>query len=97
MIERVSPLLPLSLDPYLSRPKITIQVITHYRKGAEVEKDISLKNLRKTYLTWVNQVMSTDTKILSSYPTNGLLKEFYLDPKILSPIEEGSIKIKIFG
>jgi hypothetical protein len=27
---------------------------THYKKGAGIEKDISFKNLSKTYITWVN-------------------------------------------
>jgi hypothetical protein len=40
--------------------------------------------------------MGAETKALSSHSTNGVLKEFYLDPRILSPIEEASIKIKIF-
>ncbi|WP_432220942.1 tyrosine-type recombinase/integrase [Flavobacterium sp. TMP13] len=73
------------------------KAFTHYRKGAGISKEIGLKNLRKTYLSWVNHVMGDDTKVLSSHSTNGVLKEFYLDPKILSPIEEASIKIKIFG
>lgn len=73
------------------------KAFTHYRKGAGIEKDISLKNLRKTYLTWVNQVMNKDTKILSSHSTDGVLKEYYLDPTILSAIEKGALEIKIFG
>jgi integrase len=70
---------------------------TYYRKSAGITKDISLSNMRKTYLTWVNQVMSTDTKILSSHATDGVLKEYYLDPTVLSAIEKGALEIKIFG
>lgn len=70
---------------------------THYRKGAGIKKDISLKNLRKTYLTWVNQVMNKDTKILSSHSTDGVLTEYYIDPMVLSAIEKGALAIKIFG
>jgi integrase len=73
------------------------KAFTHYRKGAGIEKDISLKNLRKTYLTWVNQVMNQDTKILSSHSTDSVLKDFYLDPKVLTAIEKGALEINIFG
>ena len=73
------------------------KAFTHYRKGVRIEKDISLKTLRKTYLTWVNQVMNQETKILSSHSTDGVLKDYYLDPTILSAIEKGALEIKIFG
>ncbi len=73
------------------------KAFTHYRKGAGIKKDIRLKNLRKTYLTWVNQVMSKDTKILSSHSTDGVLKDYYLDPTVLTAIEKGALEIKIFG
>lgn len=73
------------------------KAFTHYRKGAGIKKDIRLKNLRKTYLTWVNQVMSKDTKILSSHSTEGVLKDYYLDPTVLTAIEKGALEIKIFG
>jgi integrase len=97
----------MSTDNYILFPdreikSITImdslsKAFTHYRKGAGIEKDISLKNLRKTYLTWVNQVMNKDTKILSSHSTDGVLKEYYLDPTVLTAIEKGALEIKIFG
>lgn len=70
---------------------------TYYRIRAGIKKEISLNNLRKTYLTWVNQAMNQDTKILSSHSTDGVLKEYYLDPTILSAIEKGALEIKIFG
>lgn len=76
---------------------ILSKAFTHYRKGAGIKKDISLKNLRKTYLTWVNQVMNSDTKILSSHSTDGVLQEYYIDPTVLSTIEKGALEIKIFG
>ncbi|MFG4004603.1 tyrosine-type recombinase/integrase [Flavobacterium aquidurense] len=70
---------------------------THYRKAAGIEREIRLGDLRKTYLTWVNQVMNQDTKILSSHSTDGVLQEYYLDPTILNAIEKGALEIKIFG
>lgn len=70
---------------------------THYRKAAGIKRDIKLGHLRKTYLTWVHQVMNQDTKILSSHSTDGVLQEYYLDPTILTAIEKGALEIKIFG
>jgi integrase len=70
---------------------------THYKFGAGIEKNVSLKNLRKTYITWVNQSMGGQTGILTSHSTNEVLEKFYLDPKVLSAIELGVLKIKVFG
>lgn len=69
---------------------------THYWKSTGIKKDYSLKNLRKTYFTWVNRVMGDDTKIVSSHSTNDVLKRFYLDPKLSSVIAKGAAEIKIF-
>lgn len=69
---------------------------THYWKSTGIKKDYSLKNLRKTYFTWVNRVMGDDTKIVSSHSTNDVLKKFYLDPKLSSVIAKGAAEIKIF-
>ncbi|PRZ28248.1 hypothetical protein BC624_101541 [Flavobacterium granuli] len=41
--------------------------------------------------------MNKDTKILSSHSADGVLKEYYLDPTVLSAIEKGALEIKIFG
>jgi len=30
---------------------------SHYKNGAGIKKEISLSNLRKTYLTWHHQVL----------------------------------------
>jgi integrase len=70
---------------------------THFRKLAGIKRNIKLGHLRKTYLTWVNQVMNKDTKILSSHSTDGVLKEYYLDQTVLTAIEKGALEIKIFG
>lgn len=70
---------------------------THYKQGAGVDKNISLKNLRKTYITWVNQVMGNQTGILTSHSTNEVLEKFYLYPKVLSAVEKGANEIRIFG
>ena len=64
---------------------------THYRNGAGVDKDVSLENLRKTYITWVNQTMGNETGLLTSHSTQEVLERFYLDPKVLSAIERGAL------
>ena len=64
---------------------------THYRNGAGIDKDVSLKNLRKTYITWVNQTMGNETGLLTSHSTQEVLERYYLDPKILSAIERGAL------
>lgn len=70
---------------------------THYRKGAGINKEVSLKNLRKTYITWVNHVMGKDTGKLTSHSTEQVLENHYIDPTILTTIEEAVLKIKVFG
>jgi integrase len=70
---------------------------TFYKDKAGIQKNISLKNLRKTYLSWVNQVMGSETRILSSHSTDKVLQEHYLDPTILSTIQKGTLNIKVFG
>ena len=70
---------------------------TFYKNKAGIQKNVSLKNLRKTYLSWVNQVMGSETRILSSHSTDKVLKEHYLDPTILSAIQKGTLNIKVFG
>jgi hypothetical protein len=70
---------------------------TFYKNKAGIQKNVSLKNLRKTYLSWVNQVMGSETRILSSHSTDKVLQEHYLDPTILSAIQKGTLNIKVFG
>lgn len=70
---------------------------TYYKNGAGIEKDISLKSLRKTYITWVHQVMQKETGLLTSHSTTKVLESYYIDPQILSVVERGAVEIKIFG
>lgn len=70
---------------------------THYRIGAGIKKDVSLRNLRKTYLSWVQVVMNKDTRILSSHTSDEVLEKHYLDPTIISAIEKAALEIQIFG
>jgi integrase len=70
---------------------------THYRKAAGIEKEVSLDELRKTYLTWMNVVMNSDTKVLSSHTSDNVLQVHYYDPKILSTIEKAALEFRVFG
>jgi len=70
---------------------------THYKKAANIQKEISLKNLRKTYISWVNEVMAKETGLLTSHSTHELLMNHNIDPTILSAVEKGAAEIKIFG
>lgn len=70
---------------------------TFYKTKAGIKKDISLKHLRKTYISWVNQVMGVETRVLSSHSTDKVLIDHYLDPTILNTIKKGTLNIKIFG
>ncbi|WP_413999140.1 tyrosine-type recombinase/integrase [Flavobacterium sp. W1B] len=70
---------------------------THYKNGAGIKKEISLKSLRKTYITWVHQVMQKETGLLTSHSTTKVLESYYIDPQILSVVEKGAVEIKIFG
>jgi integrase len=70
---------------------------THYKNGAGIDKDVSLKNLRKTYITWVNQALGNETGLITSHSTQEVLERHYIDPKVLSAIERGALEIKVFG
>tara|TARA_R110000868_G_scaffold1859_1_gene14813 strand:- start:109 stop:1374 length:1266 start_codon:yes stop_codon:yes gene_type:complete len=73
------------------------KAFSHYLKESGVDKDVSLKNLRKTYITWMNRVLGKNTRLLTSHGGEQVLKDYYLDDKILSAIEEATLKIRVFG
>jgi hypothetical protein len=70
---------------------------SHYKEGAGIKKDISLSNLRKTYLTWHHQVLGDDTGLVSSHSTTQVLEKYYLDPKVLTAVEISALKVRVFG
>ncbi len=70
---------------------------THFKIGAGVTKDISLSNLRKTYLTWHHQILGDDTGLVSSHSTTQVLEKYYLDPKVLTAVEVSALKVRVFG
>ena len=73
------------------------KAFTHYKKACKIEKQVSMKNLRKTYISWVNAVLGKDTGLVTSHSDYQVIKDFYLDPTIISAIEKGAMEIKVFG
>ena len=90
-------LCPDRKESHLTIMNTLSKAFTFYKDKAGIKKNISLKHLRKTYISWVNQVMGSDTRILTSHSTDGVLKEHYLDPTILDTIQKGMLNIKVFG
>lgn len=70
---------------------------THYKQVAGIESDISLKNLRKTYITWLRVVMDKQTGLLTSHTSEEILERHYIDPEVLSAVEKAVLKLKVFG
>jgi len=70
---------------------------THYKNSVKIEKDVSMRNLRKTYISWVHDVMGNSTGLLTSHTTYKVLTSHYLDPSIISAIDKGAQEIRIFG
>lgn len=70
---------------------------THYKEAAGIKKNISLSNLRKTYITWTNQVLGSETGRVTSHATSQILKDYYLDPKVLGAVEKAALEVRVFG
>lgn len=70
---------------------------SHFKNMARIDKNISLSNLRKTYLTWHHQVLGSDTGLVSSHSTTQVLEKYYLDPKVLTAVELSALKVRVFG
>ena len=80
-----------------SMMEMITKAFTHYKKGAGVNGEITLKHLRKTYITWTNQVLGTDTGKITSNASQKVLNDHYLDPTILSAVEKAALDVRIFG
>ncbi len=57
---------------------------SHFYKQLNTDKDLQLKSLRKTYLTYLSATMSGDAKKLSSHTTDEVLQKNYIDQKVVS-------------
>ncbi len=70
---------------------------TFYKVAAGITKDISLSNLRKTYISWHNKELGVDTGIVTNSADRGVLKKYYIDPKIMTTIETAALNVRVFG
>jgi hypothetical protein len=70
---------------------------TYYKEGAGITKNISLSNLRKTYISWHNQVLGIDTGLVTNSADRNVLKNHYIDPKIMSAVEKAALEVRVFG
>lgn len=57
---------------------------SHYYKQLDTGRSLQFKNLRKTYLTYLNSALNNDTKSLSSHTTNEVLQKHYIDERIVN-------------
>ena len=73
------------------------KAFSHFKKGAGIKSEITLKHLRKTYITWTNQVLGKDTGKITSHAGSKILNDHYLDPTILSAVEKAALDVRIFG
>ena len=73
------------------------KAFSHFKKGAGLKSEITLKHLRKTYITWTNQVLGKDTGKITSHAGTKILNDHYLDPTILSAVEKAALDVRIFG
>ena len=72
------------------------KAFTHYKKEAGITKSISLKNLRKTYITWLRLAMGKDTGLLTSHGGEQVLLDHYIDSTILNAVEKASLNFKVY-
>jgi integrase len=70
---------------------------THYKEAAGITKDISLSNLRKTYISWHNKELGVDTGLVTNSADRDVLKKYYIDPKIMTTIEVAALNVRVFG
>lgn len=57
---------------------------SHFYKQLNTGRELQLKSLRKTYLTYLNSALSGDTKSLTSHATDEILQKHYIDERIVN-------------
>lgn len=73
------------------------KAFTHYKKAAGIKKDVSLKSLRKTYITWAKTVLGDKTGLVTSHGNTGVIDKFYVDPTVLPVIEKAALRLHVFN
>jgi integrase len=72
------------------------KAFTHYKKEAGITKSVSLKNLRKTYITWLRLATGKDTGLLTSHGGEQVLIDHYIDSTILNAVEKAALNFKVY-
>lgn len=68
-----------------------------YKDAAGVQSNVSMKNLRKTYISWIKATLNTDARLITSHSSHEILETHYLDQTILSAMEKAVLQVRIFG
>jgi len=88
------------MDNYILAPEETMtregvnhfitHSFTHYYKQLNTGKDISFKNLRKTYITKLSKFMGVDNaRLITKHSGTGVMEEHYLDKKFIALTARG--------
>ena len=70
---------------------------SHYRNQCGVSKSLSLKHLRKTYITQVYKLLDNDTGLVTSHSSDKVLRNHYVEQKTLSATEKLSINLSFLN
>jgi integrase len=70
---------------------------SHYRDNAGISKDISLKNLRKTHITKLYEIVKEDTRLVTDHTTDKVLREHYVDKQTLNTQEKIKTNLRFLG
>ena len=70
---------------------------SHYRDNAGISKDISLKNLRKTHITKLYEIVKEDTRLVTNHTTDRVLREHYVDKQTLNTQEKIKTNLRFLG
>jgi len=70
---------------------------SHYRDNAGISKDISLKNLRKTDITKLYEIVKEDTRLVTDHTTDKVLREHYVDKQTLNTQEKIKTNLRFLG
>jgi hypothetical protein len=76
---------------------ISHKSFAYYKEAAGISKNFSLRNLRKTYISWHNQILGVDTGLVTKSADRNVLKNHYIDPKIMSAVEKAAQEVRVFG
>ena len=70
---------------------------SHYRNQCGVSKSLSLKHLRKTYITQVYKLLDNDTGLVTSHSSDKVLRNHYVEQKTLSATEKLSMNLSFLN